>query len=950
MAFESSKSRSFPVVAVAATAGGREALRLFCSDLGIRPGMALIIVQHRDHRRGGLLFDDFPVADRFVQEASDGLEIKSDQVYLSPPGKMVRVSAGRLRVSTPDSPRTIRSQIDVCFESLAAAFGDRAAGVLLSGKGTDGTRGLRAIKEAGGLTLVQDPAEAGNPRLPESAIKAGLADLVLPAADIPAALLERFSHSYFQHVVEGSTPAQTPLKPIFELLRRASGHDFSHYKETTVRRRIERRMAVLQLEDYADYVSLIEKESVELQSLFHDLLIGVTRFFRDPAAFAALAGEPLESLVRASLARPPLRVWVPGCATGEEAYSIAMLLAEELARSQSQAKFQLFATDIDPVAIDFARAGRYPASVVNDIGPERLKRFFIPVEDGYRVRSQIRESVIFSTQSIIKDPPFSRLDLISCRNLLIYLDSELQKRLLPLFHFALRPEGILFLGSSESVGQYTNLFKPVDAKAKIFRRAEAFSRGALMHPELSLSSGAPRERSVKPVARDVLAPKGLAELLVLSQYAPPGVLVNEDLEILFFLGDTDPYLRPPRGEAHFDAVRMARDGLQHRLGAALRKAVATKVVVAEHGIQISAAAGIRNIDFVVRPLHEVGLPPGLLLVLFEDRVAPLAEEALPSTSQTDPKVLALEGELRSTREHLQTTIEELETSNEELKSSNEELQSVNEELQSTNEELETSKEELESTNEELVTVNSELQDKVHELARTSDDINNLFAATDIGTIFLDVDMCVKRYTPAATRIFNLIAADIGRPINHITSRFADYSVVEDARVVLDSLNTQSRELQDREGRNYSVRVAPYRTVHNVIEGVVITMVDVSEVTHMKSVLGETEKRLRTVLRGSPISVARLDRNLRYIWIHNTHPDFRPEVSIGKLDTEIVDCEGTRRLLELKTLVLTQGVEVREKITLSLSDGARTFDFFLEPERGTAGDIIGVTSVAWDTTT
>ncbi|MGB9436450.1 MAG: CheR family methyltransferase, partial [Desulfobacterales bacterium] len=607
------------------------------------------------------------------------------------------------------------------------------------------------------------------------------------------------------------------------------------------------RMAIHQVNRIADYVKYLQQTPPEIDILFKDMLIGVTNFFRDPAAFEVLKKQVLPALIKNKRPDSSIRIWSVGCSTGEEAYSMAILFSEAMEMLKQHFNIQIFASDIDAQAIDYARLGVYPDSIAADVPQERLNQYFIKEDNSYTLRKQIRDMIVFAVQNVIKDPPFSKIDFVSCRNLLIYMDNELQKKVLPLYHYTLNPDGILFLGTSETIGEFTNLFQPIDSKQKIFKRKEFFLERPVDYPGMPFYHGPRLDTSDDkkvPVEIDV---QNVAEKVILENFALPGVLVNQKYEIVHFMGKTDKYLEPPVGKASFNILSMAREGLRFKLGSALHNAVRQKRPTMYKALRIKSSGEFRTIDLTVRPLVEFAAKPGYLLVMFDDKTPhelsvgkngkKVAKDA------TDPVIVSLEHELESTKEHLQTTIEEMETSNEELKSTNEELQSVNEELQSTNEELETSKEELQSTNEELVTVNTELQTKVDELSQMNNDINNLLGSTEIGTIFLDTRLNIKRFTPATTKIFNLIQTDLDRPISDITAKIRYDNLEKDAKNVLDTLSIQEAEVICQAGNWYSMRIAPYRTLENVIDGVVITFVDITRIKQTEDALRLSKKHL-----------------------------------------------------------------------------------------------------------
>jgi len=705
--------------------------------------------------------------------------------------------------------------------------------------------------------------------MPRSALATGLVDYELPPAEMPAQLMAYSTLAFGAPPRTSTIPApkfENALKKIFILMRAQTGHDFSQYKPNTIHRRIERRMAVQQIDSIDGYVKCLQQTPTEVEALFRDLLIGVTNFFRDPEAFQVLEEQVIPELFKGKPAGAVVRVWVPGCSTGEEAYSLAILLQERMEALKQSYTLQVFATDIDSHAIATARTGIYPGGIATNLSPERLARIFSaePDASSYRVHKNIRDILIFSEQNIIKDPPFSKLDLISCRNLMIYMSSDLQKKLIPLFHYALNPGGRLFLGTSETVGEFGDLFAAIDRKAKVYQRKEDFHgahRLALgrmlpamtMLPKLETPH---RLRADKPGASVKMPLRELAEQTLLQQLAPASALVNGQGDILYLHGRTGMYLEPATGEVGiYNILKMAREGLRRELTTALHKVVATKELVRCQGLRVKTNGHFTSVNLSICPAAagpDGGTESSLFLVILEEG-APFALDpdaqaaASPACANPDAEahISALKQELRAKEEYLQTANEELETSNEELKSSNEEMQSVNEELQSTNEELETSKEELQSVNEELATVNAELQTKVQDLSRANNDMNNLLAGTGIATVFVDHQLRILRFTPTASLLINLILSDVGRPVGHVVSNLVGYErLVADTKTVLQTLVPIEVEVQTTESRWYTLRIQPYRTLDNVIEGAVITFVDISEIVRNREALKKANEMLR----------------------------------------------------------------------------------------------------------
>ncbi|MDE2092837.1 MAG: PAS domain-containing protein [Burkholderiales bacterium] len=828
----------FTIVGLGASAGGLEAFEQFFRAMPADSGMGFVLVQHLDPSHASILTEILQRNTAMpVVEAQDQMRVEPNRVHVIPPNRDMVIFGGALQLSVPTEPRGQRMPIDAFLRSLAEDRGDAAVGIVLSGTGTDGTLGLRAVHGAGGLCLVQDPATARYDGMPASAIRAGYATRVLTVDKMPQALQAGTRSLPIGPIAAASAPgAVGGLNQILMLLRSATGHDFSQYKKSTIGRRIERRMAQHDIEDAQVYARHLKEHPAELQTLFRELLINVTSFFRDPLAFVALKHEILPALLAGKPDGHVLRVWVAGGASGEEAYSIAMLLRELMDETRTEFKVQMYSTDIDDQSIATARAGMYPPNVAQDISPERLRRFFVKEEGGYRVRKEIREMVVFAVQSVIKDPPFTRLDLLACRNLLIYLEPELQNRLMMTFHYALRPGGVLFLSPSESVGSHTELFEPIDRKWKLYRAKPGIaSTRAVLESGLAWAADrgapAPPGPHAKPRESDLA---DLTQRALLESFAPAAVLTDLQGNVLYVHGETGRFLRPAPGRPSHNVVEMAREGLQVELREALHEAAApgAPAVARTLHLHTDGAAAEPAVGLSVRPLRGAQGGAGLLLVSFRE----LAETAPPKPRRR-PKGGApadaarldeLRGELESARRRMTSMLEEQQASNEELMSTNEELQSTNEELQSTNEELETSKEELQSVNEELVTVNSELQGKIEQMAAMQDDMKNLLDNIRVGTIFLDRQLRIRRYTRDAVQVYRLVTSDVGRPLADIRSELQGIDLLADAQTVLDTLVPIEREARTAAGTWYLARIQPYRTVDNVIDGVVLTFTDVTE--------------------------------------------------------------------------------------------------------------------------
>ena len=877
---------AFLVVGLGASAGGLAAFDAFFAGLPAHtaPGMAFVLIQHLAPDHTSLLTE---LVRRFthlpVHEAEDGMVVQVNNVYVIAPNCDLAFFNGCLQLLEPAAPRGQRMPIDFFFRSLAQDQRSHAVGVVLSGTGSDGTLGVRAIKDAGGTVLVQTLDSAEFDGMPQSAIATGLADYTLPARAMVSQLMAFAALALTQPVIP--VPVRAPLndsalRQIFVLLRTQTGHDFSQYKLGTIQRRIERRMAVHGIAQIDDYVTFLQCNPNEGDALFRDFLIGVTHFFRDTEAFEALQAK-LADLVDSVGPEGVIRIWAAGCSTGEEAYSLAIILQERIEELKQSYAVQIFATDIDSRAIAFARAGHYPDSIAVDVSAQRLARFFTqePLGGGYRVHKKIRDLLVFSEQDVIKDPPFSRLDLISCRNLMIYFGVELQRKLIPLFHYALKPKGLLFLGTSEGVGDFGDLFSVLDRKSKLYLKKEDFGvrksmASSRLFPLLSdLAPNAPRVPN-RPLLQARPPLRELIERALLRHLAPTAALVNALGNIVYLQGRTGMYLELSPGEVDVNNIlKMARKGLRVELSKALNTAQATGETVRVAHLKVQLYDQLKSVNLAVIPVPlgrtpELGLESAaetaqtpLYLVVFEDEVlrpggvAPTYEPSLITTAinlsahghETDAeaRIAMLLSELQSKDEYIQSTHEELESANEELESSNEEMQSVNEELQSTNEEMETSKEELQSLNEELATVNTELNAKVTDLSRANNDMNNLLAGTGIATVFVDLQLRILRFTPTASLLINLIPGDVGRPVGHIVSNLLGYDqLVSDARFVLDTLASRETQVQTIAGRWFTLRMRPYRTLDNVIEGVVMTFEDITEMKRVESELRSAHELLR----------------------------------------------------------------------------------------------------------
>ncbi len=830
---------TFPIVGIGTSAGGLEALEQFLRHVPKGSGMAYVVVQHLDPTHKGMLpellgrFTDMP-----VYEVSQRMLVKPECVYVIPPNKDLLLRRGALLPLDPDMPRGLRLPVDRLFQSLAEQHRELCAGVILSGMGSDGTLGVRAIKEHAGLILVQEPTEAGFDGMPRSAIAAGVVDIVAAAQELPARIIAHFRHaaSAQSSLPEVDERIRGDLDKVLSLLRLRTGRDFSQYKKNSVCRRIERRMSIHQLDKVEAYARYVREHPQELDFLFKELLIGVTSFFRDPEAWAFIKAQVIPALLAEHPGGRAFRAWVPACSTGEEPYSLAMVFQEALEEVKPQGRYslQIFATDLDRDAVDKARKAVYPANVQADLGTRRLGRFFHEEGTGYRMRAEIREMVTFAPHDVLFDPPFTKLDFLCCRNLLIYLGPQLQKKLIALFHYSLNPGGVLFLGGAETIGGHSEAFVPLDPKIRLFRRRDMLVGGGTA---LDFPTG--RFPITLAVSNDVQTPHptpnlaSLADQALLQRFCPAAVLVNETGDIVYISGRTGKYLEPATGQANWNIHAMAREGLRGALTAALHKAARHKESVLIHGVTVGTNGGTQIVDVSVQAIDEPLQLRGMLMIVFTDvaAAAPSAPGRANKPRQVK-QVLEMEQVVRQAREESRRLYEDMQTTQEELKSANEELQSINEELT-------TSREEMQSMNEELQTVNAELQSKVDELTRTSNDMKNLLDSTDIATVFLNNALHVRRFTTHATDIFKLLPGDVNRPLSDIVMQL-DYPQLEaDAREVLRTLVYCEKQIPASNGRWFKVRVMPYRTIDNMIDGVVITFSNITEHKELEAQLRHT---------------------------------------------------------------------------------------------------------------
>jgi len=829
------------IVGIGASAGGLEALEHFFQSVKEKSGLSFIVIQHLDPTQKDLLPEILQRSTWMpVSQAADQAKTEPDCVYIIPPNKNLSVSQGVLYLVDPVEPRGQRLPIDFFFDSLAADQQQRAVAVILSGMGSDGTKGARAIKEKAGSVLVQSPETAGFDSMPIHVINAGLADIVASPSELPGSINSCLKyHQCYEppRIITKpiSADSRAVVDKIISLLQEHTGNDFSLYKRNTIYRRIDRRMDIHQIKSVATYYRYLSDNPNEIDLLFNELLIGVTSFFRDVQVWDCLAQLTLPELLANSANGRELRAWVPACSTGEEAYSLAMVFCDllDVENRQGSLGLQIFATDLDEDSISFARRGVYPNHIESDVPKAQLNRYFTKVATGYRINKKIRDMVVFARQNIISDPPFTKLDILCCRNLLIYFDTSLQQRLIPLFHYSLVEQGVLLLGNAETVGSNKHLFEAVDKKSHIYKRID--------HPRESVKLAFPtRTLTVPPSNNENLLSEGpmtksfdnlqtLADKLLLRQFSPPSVLINAEGDILYINGRTGKYLEPAAGKANWNIYAMIHDSLRHTLEIALTKAKQESELVKVQGEIVVNSESTQGVEISAQVITAPEELSGLLFVLFTDFIAPVQE--LSQAGETNQQEFLVE--LQQAREMLNRLREEKQISQDEAKSAYEELQSTNEELQSTNEELTTSKEEMQSMNEELQTLNNELHSKVDDLTWVNNDMTNLLNSTEIATLFLDNQLNVRRFTSFCTPLFRLIETDIGRPLSDIVTELRYPDLQQDAIKVLNTLVFTEKQVMTESNSWYKVRIMPYRTQENVIDGVVITLIDIKELKAME---------------------------------------------------------------------------------------------------------------------
>jgi two-component system CheB/CheR fusion protein len=939
------------VVGIGASAGGLEALERFFEAVPVETGMAFVVVQHLSPDFKSLMDELLARKTALpIRRASDGMEVQPNAVYLIPPKKDMIIANRRLLLTDKDPNQLVTLPIDHFFRSLAHDLRDRAIAVVLSGTGSDGSRGIRDVHEAGGLVIVQTPETAKFDGMPNSARQTGAVDLVLPPEEIPAALLQYVRHpdSPTQNLDRRAPPVpETGFDAIFRMLREVFGIDFAQYKSSTVTRRIERRLLLNRAYEIDDYVRRLRENPEELDALYKDLLIGVTRFFRDASAFERLEREALAVLLAELPRDEDLRVWVAGCATGEEAYSLAILIHEQIEALGRPVKVKIFATDVHRASLDYAGTGIYTEAQLADLSPERLQRYFVRKEDGYQVAHELRQMIVFAPHNLIKDAPFTKLDLITCRNLLIYLQPTMQKKVLSLFHFGLKTNGILFLGPSESPGELSDEFVTLDAHWKIYKKRRDIRLPTELR--LPLSAAAPRWPTASLTTPSAASRQGEQQLLgtydaLLEQFMPPGLLVNEDQELVQTFSAANRYLHVKEGRLSTNVLDMVDPELRIVLGGALPRVFHERAPITYKGLRVQLPEGNRLVNLTVKPVTSRRSSTLYALILFEEQgiePRPVSTTEIHLDQASHEQFQAVEAELRFTKENLQATIEELETSNEELQATNEELVASNEELQSTNEELH-------SVNEELYTVNAEYQKKIAELTQLTADMDNLLESTQIHTLFLDRNLCIRKFTPRIAENFHLVPQDVGRRIDGFTHNIDHPALMDELRRVMDTGQTFEQQVRDHHGNWFLLRILPYQC-QDEIGGCVLTLIDLTSLKRAESEARAKDQQLSAILKNSPQLVFLKDQAGRYLVTGPTFQQLAGRDPIGLTAYDLFPRETAEVLCHLDQQVVAEGITVENEVVIPMAEGPHTYLTVKFPLRDEAGRTMGVGGVMTDVT-
>lgn len=871
---------TFPIAGIGASAGGLEALEVFFRNMPSDSGMAFVVVQHLSPDYKSLMLELLSKHTGMeIFRVEDGMKMKPNSIYLIPPKKNMTIFHGKLFLDEQTHDHGLNLPIDIFFRSLAEDTGERSIGIVLSGTGSDGTLGIRAIKGAGGVVMVQDESTAKFDGMPRSAISTGMVDYILPPEKMPEQLVNYAMHPFvskMQREDKALKEDEDTMTKILALLRTRVGTDFTFYKPNTIIRRIEKRISVNQIDSIENYLSFINRSPNEAKILYKELLIGVTKFFRDGEAYDIIEKKVIPKIFEKKSPSDPIRVWTVGCSTGEESYSLAILFREQMEKIGKNYDVKIFATDIDKDAVEYASAGIYPDSIIADVSPERLKRYFKKSNNSYKVNEAIRQSVIFATHNILKDPPFSKIDLISCRNLMIYFQSIMQKKVLSAFRFSLNKNGYLFLGASETVGDLSQFFKVIDNKWKIYQNRDGGKSGVIQDfyvPNIPKAAALPTraERDKAEVHSDSYIGKIRKKLE--KDYLPASAIIDSDYKLIHVFSDITKFLKVPQGKIDLNVLNMAHADISIALSTAIHKAVKEKKEIVYKDLTIRQEDENLSLNLIVRPIDEVSGAPSAAMVIFEEipTKEPITEafEEYDRDTKVSQRMEDLEQELKYTKESLQASIEELETSNEELQATNEELIASNEELQSTNEELQ-------SVNEELYTVNSEYQSKIEELTELNNDINNWFSITEIGTIFLDLNLRIRKYSTGIEKIINLIENDIGRPVNHISYNFDYPEFFDDIEIVLKDLKPIEKEVKSKDEKKWFLaKILPYRTIENAVKGVALTFIDISELKQAEKSVERERDLLIRVLENSPVGKTIVDKNGDITFVNK-----RAEVLLG----------------------------------------------------------------------
>ena len=905
----------FPVVGIGASAGGLEALEQFFANVDINSGMAYVVIQHLDPTREGILPELLQRMTKMkVAPVTDGVKVLPNCVYVIPSNKSMSILKGALYLFEPVEKNGLRLPIDYFLCSLAEDMHERAIGVILSGMGSDGSLGMKDIKEKSGITAIQEPANAKFDSMPRSAAEAVIIDITAPANELPGRLADFFNILPADKEGQETGKTTNDLEKIIILIRDSTGNDFSMYKNSMVSRRIERRMGIHQLAKMEDYVRYLRENPAEVQLLFKELLIGVTNFFRDPKVWESLKTKIIPELIAENTGKSRLRAWVPACSTGEEAYSLAIIFKEALdaAPPGTKMSLQIFATDIDTDAIDKARKGFFRENIAADVSPERLSRFFKAEKKGYLVNSEIREMITFAPQNAVKDPPFTSLDIISCRNLLIYLENGLQKQLISLFHYAINLNGIMVLGSAETIGDKDQVFVSVDPKNKIYKCTAQGGKDLISYTPAGFLRHKPGLNKISEPGKSGANLQELAEQLILNHFSPASVLVNEKGDIIYITGHTGKYLEPAAGKSNWNIFAMLREGMLNEFSRGFSKALKQKKQIIIRNIHVEYLHEAQDTDVFIKRLENPPVLSGLILVVFTDVRVDSGAKLLPGKKvKTGRKgaTAALETELQRTRDNLKANLEEMQTSEEELRSANEEQQSNNEELQSTNEELTTSKEEMQSLNEELQTVNAEMQSKLDTFERTNNDMKNLLNSTEIAVLFIDKEMRITRFTSTATKIFRLLPGDIGRPFTDFNSGMVYPDIISDIQEVMRTLSVLEKDVPTSGGDWFRVRIMPYKTIDERTDGFVLTFTGITSSKHLEAALHETGRIFQSLMDSGEVSIINVSKDGKILGFNSVaEKDFamKREEAAGKDYFDLLVPEPIREKIRTDIRAVLEG--------------------------------------------